>query len=81
MPDTASNQCQFPQQSSQKPGLGFPIARLLCVFCWSSGALMAHATGPVKGNTNSELGLLRALLGHFQRGDVVLGDRYFHPIS
>jgi len=77
MPDTAANQCRFPQQSSQKPGLGFPIARLLGVFCWSSGALMAHATGPVKGKTNSELGLLRGLLGHFQPGDVVLGDRYF----
>jgi len=77
MPDTAANQRRFPQQSSQKPGLGFPIARLLGVFCWSSGALMAHATGPVKGKTNSELGLLRGLLGHFQPGDVVLGDRYF----
>ena len=77
MPDTAANQRRFPQQSSQKPGLGFPIARLLGVFCWSSGALMAHATGPVKGKTNSELGLLRGLLGHFKPGDVVLGDRYF----
>lgn len=77
MPDTDANQARFPQQSSQKPGLGFPIARLLGVFCWSSGALIAHGTGPVKGKTQSELGLLRGLLAQFQPGDVVLGDRYF----
>jgi hypothetical protein len=77
MPDTVANQARFPQSCSQKPGLGFPIARLVGVFCWSSGALLAHATGPCKGKNNSELGLLRRLLDHFSAGDVVLGDRYY----
>lgn len=77
MPDTAANQVRFPQSRSQKPGLGFPIARLVGVFCWSSGALLAHATGSCKGKNNSELGLLRGLLDHFSHGDVVLGDRYY----
>ena len=77
MPDTMANQARFPQSRSQKPGLGFPLARLVGVFCWSSGALLAHATGPCKGKNNSELGLLRGLLDQFSAGDVVLGDRYY----
>ena len=56
MPDTAANQARFPQSRSQKPGLGFPIARLVGVFCWSSGALLVHATGPCTGKNTSELG-------------------------
>ena len=77
MPDTAANQVRFPQSRSQKPGVGFPIARLVGVFCWSSGALLAHGTGPCKGKNTSELGLLRGLLDQFSAGDVVLGDRYY----
>lgn len=77
MPDTAANQLRFPQSRSQKAGLGFPIARLVGVFCWSSGALLTHATGPCKGKNASELGLLRGLLDQFSAGEVVLGDRYY----
>jgi Transposase DDE domain len=77
MPDTVANQARFPQSRSQKAGLGFPIARLVGVFCWSSGALLAHATGPCQGKNNSELGLLRGLLDQFSAGDLVLGDRYY----
>ena len=29
MPDTPANQIAYPQQSVQKPGLGFPVARLV----------------------------------------------------
>jgi len=29
MPDTSDNQKTYPQQSAQKPGLGFPIVRLV----------------------------------------------------
>jgi hypothetical protein len=28
MPDTPENQSAFPQNSEQKPGLGFPVARI-----------------------------------------------------
>lgn len=77
MPDTPANQARFPQQAGQKPGLGFPIARVLGVFCWSSGALLAHAMCAFKGKNASELGLLREVMMQFSAGDVVLGDRYF----
>ena len=35
MPDTIKNQEKYPQQKGQKPGLGFPICRLLAVSCLS----------------------------------------------
>jgi len=38
MPDTKENQEIFPQPDSQKPGLGFPIARLVGLISLSSGA-------------------------------------------
>ena len=39
MPDTAANQEVFPQPSSQKPGVGFPLARLVAIISLSTGAL------------------------------------------
>lgn len=32
MPDTPANQKEFPQSRSQKPGVGFPIARMVVLF-------------------------------------------------
>jgi hypothetical protein len=40
MPDTPKNQAVFPQQSHQKPGLGFPIARLVALISLATGALI-----------------------------------------
>lgn len=34
MPDTEANQAAYPQQSSQKAGVGFPIARACASFPW-----------------------------------------------
>lgn len=77
MPDTAANQAVFPQASAQKPGLGFPLCRLLALLCLSSGAVIDAATCPVKGKGNDEQSLLRTLLDHLQSGDVLLGDALF----
>ena len=35
--DTEENQATYPQPSSQKPGLGFPICRVVGLFCLGSG--------------------------------------------
>ena len=77
MPDTMENQAQFPQQSAQKPGAGFPICRLLGVICLSSGAVLNASTGPFKGKGGDEQTLLRNVLDTFSAGDLVLGDAYF----
>jgi hypothetical protein len=40
MPDTPSNQQAYPQSHEQKPGLGFPIARIGALIGLSSGAIL-----------------------------------------
>ena len=45
MPDTAANQARWPQPSSQQPGCGFPVLKLVGLFSLSSGALLETATG------------------------------------
>jgi len=77
MPDTPENQAAYPQAKSQAPGLGFPIARLLVVFSLAVGTVLEAAVGPYQGKQTSELALLRQILDQFQRGDIVLGDRFF----
>lgn len=76
MPDTASNQAAFPQSGEQRPGLGFPLARLVAVICLGSGAVLDWAMGPGKGKGSGEQALFRTLLGCLDAGDVVLADRY-----
>lgn len=77
MPDTAANQAAYPQPTSQKPGLGFPIARLLVVFSLAVGTVLDAALGPYQGKQTSELALLRLVIDQFQPGDIALGDRFF----
>jgi hypothetical protein len=45
MPDTPANQDAYPQSRGQKPGLGFPICRLVGIVCLSSGAVLDAALG------------------------------------
>jgi DDE family transposase len=77
MPDTEANQAEYPQSRSQKPGLGFPIARILLVISLAVGTVLEAAVGPYKGKETSELGLLRQISGILQPGDIALGDRFF----
>jgi hypothetical protein len=77
MPDTPANQAAYPQSPNQKPGLGFPIARILVVFSLAVGSVLEAALGPYAGKETSELALLRLVSDEFQPGDIVLGDRFF----
>jgi putative transposase len=77
MPDTPENQAAFPQPTSQKPGLGFPLARLVTLLSLATGMLMGMELGPYAGKETGETALLRQLLDCLQPGAVVLGDRYF----
>ena len=77
LPDTPENQAAYPQPGTQKPGLGFPIVRLLVVFSLAVGTVLEAALGPYQGKQTSELALLRQVITQFQPGDVVLGDRFF----
>jgi hypothetical protein len=75
MPDTPANQRDYPQPDTQKPGLGFPLARLAAVFSLACGAVLDLGICRYAGKGQSELGMLRALWDRFRPGDVVLGDR------
>jgi Transposase DDE domain len=77
LPDTPANQAAYPQQSGQKPGLGFPICRIVGVTCLSSGAVLDAAMGDYKGKGSGEQALLRTLLDIFESGDVMLGDAFY----
>jgi len=67
MPDTPENQARYPQPSSQQPGVGFPLARLVGVICLATGAVVDAAMGPFEGKGHSEHDLVRELLvvSHF----------------
>lgn len=77
LPDTAANQAMYPQYCGQKPGLGFPICRIVGVICLSSGALLNASMGRFSGKGGSEQTLLRTMLDTFNPGDVVLGDAFY----
>lgn len=77
LPDTAANQAVYPQQEVQKPGLGFPISRIVGIICLSSGALLNAALSSFSGKGSGEQSLLRSMLDTFSAGDLVLGDALF----
>ena len=77
MPDTPANQKAYPQQPGQKPGIGFPIIRMVGLISLSCGAVLDVAMGPYSGKKTGETSLFRQLLGHLKSGDVLLADAMF----
>ncbi len=77
MADTANNQLAFPQQSNQKPGLGFPIARIVGLISLSTGSVVSYAKGPYQGKGSGETSLLSTLFGDISANDLLLADRYY----
>jgi hypothetical protein len=74
-PDTKENQAEFPQPNTQKPGLGFPLIRLVVLLGFATAALVDAAIGPWSGKEVGEMALLRGLLGSILAGDVLVADR------
>ena len=77
MPDTPENQAAFPQQKSQRPGAGFPIARACVVLSLATAAIHDLNIGPYEGKETGESALLRGILDSLKVGDVAIFDRYF----
>lgn len=77
MPDTPANQTAYPQSPNQKPGLGFPLCRIVGIVCLGSGALLNAAISPYQGKGNDEQSLLRAMLDTLADGDVLVGDAFY----
>lgn len=71
MPDTESNQKQWPQNKQQKPGCGFPSGRLTGCFSLQTGALLSYE---MSDKHQHELRRFRKQWKLFRRGDILLGD-------
>ena len=74
MPDTPELQAAFHQPDAQASGCGFPVAKIVALFCWASGAVLEAAIGPV---WMSELYLWRKLWHLLSPGEIVLADRLY----
>ena len=61
MPDTPANQAAYPQVYNQKPGLGFPIARLGALISLACGAVVHLGFCRYAGKGQGEVSLLRRL--------------------
>jgi hypothetical protein len=77
MPDTPANQKAYPQPTSQKPGVGFPLLRLVVLFSLAVGTVLDAAFGQYQGKGTGESALFRTLHEQLQRGEVLLADRYY----
>jgi hypothetical protein len=77
MPDTPENQAKYPQPEVQRPGIGFPLARLTVLLSLATGACHDLAIAPCAGKGTGEKTLLRQLDDPRKPGDVVLADALF----
>jgi len=74
MPDTPSLQSVYPQSPEQRPGLGFPLARIGGLFGLASGGVLDYAVAAMQGKGSGEQTLLRQLFPALRAGDILLAD-------
>jgi Transposase DDE domain len=72
MPDTPALQEAFGQPNVQRPGCGFPVARLLGLFQADTGALLKLVVAPL---LTHDLAQVQAVHPALQPGDVLVADR------
>ncbi len=77
MADTPENQAEYPQLSSQAPGCGFPIVRIVVLFALSTGVVLDLAMGRYKGKLTHEVSLFRQIDAIIEETDVFLADRAY----
>jgi len=77
MPDTPENRAMYPQPPNQKPGLGFPLARITVLLSLATGACHDLAIAPYAGKGTGEKSLFRRMYDTLKPGDVVLADALF----
>src|SRR5205823_10092951 len=66
-PDTPANQKAYPQSRSQKPGLGFPLVRVVVLLTLATATLVDAAFGPYEGKESGETALLWRLVDVLSR--------------
>jgi len=74
IPDTIENQRIWPQPIQQKPGCGFPVAKILGFFSLRTGGMLSYEIG---NQHQHELPLLRKQYDLFEDSDILLADKGF----
>lgn len=74
MPDTRKNLKAYPKTYNQKPGLGFPLARIGALISLSCGAVLDVGFCRYAGKGQGEVSLLRRMWDILHPGDVILAD-------
>ena len=77
MPDTLELQDVFPQNHQQKPGVGFPQARIVGVISLASASVLHWRVSACEGSGSHESQHLWQLLAYFKPGDTVVADRAY----
>ena len=77
MPDTKANQDIYPQDNSQKEGLGFPIMRFVVIMSLTTGAILDYAEAAYKGKGTGESSLMRSIMDCIVKDDILVADRYY----
>jgi hypothetical protein len=72
MPDTPELQKQFGQPGAQKPGCGFPVAKILALFHAGTGVLLKVMVTPLRSH---EMASVSGTHPALESGDVLIGDR------
>jgi len=72
MPDTPALQDAFGQPTEQRPGCGFPVARLLGLFHAGTGVLLKLVVAPL---LTHDLARVQAVHPSLHPGDVLVADR------
>lgn len=72
--NSAANRKKFPPPKNVPAGCGFPLLKIVVLFCLASGALLAHATG---NQFVHEVRLAEALRTYFTQGDILIADRAY----
>jgi hypothetical protein len=78
MPDTAANQLQWPQNSNQQPGCGFPQLKVVGLFCLQSGALLQWPTTTstiTRSSSHAVVGVGLARINHPKPFGFLVGNR------
>ncbi|PHQ64676.1 MAG: IS4 family transposase [Sulfurimonas sp.] len=77
MPDSESNQKEYPHTKTQKEGLGFPVCRIVAIISLTTGSIVDANIGEYSGKGTGEQALLRDMLHNFKKGDIILADAMF----
>lgn len=72
MPDTPELQRAFGQPGGQRPGCGFPVAKILALFHAGTGLLMDVAAAPLRSH---EMAHARDVHPALEPGDILVADR------